>query len=186
MPRGATINRAATRSRMVLRHMRRHLQIAALFHEVPPVRCKAIDVVILREEPTPAAEVVPAIPAGLQRIVHRGFSELQQAAVDLHDPERIGAANAVLAAFRKSGFRKAMQVSIDADIARSGRKYLPPYFIATKYSTIGDKERTFQWLERAYQAHDDYLPYLKIEPELESIHSDPRYADLLRRMGLPQ
>jgi hypothetical protein len=78
-------------------------------------------------------------------------------------------------------------MSIKADIARSAREYVSPYSIARRYSLIGDKERTFEWLEKAYQAHDDYIPLLKVDTDLqELLRSDPRYADLLRRMGLPQ
>jgi eukaryotic-like serine/threonine-protein kinase len=81
-----------------------------------------------------------------------GFSELRQMAIALHDPERLNIANAVLDVFRKSGFRAAVQVGINADISRSGREYVSPYSIAVRYSTLGDKERTFEWLQKAYQA----------------------------------
>jgi serine/threonine protein kinase/tetratricopeptide (TPR) repeat protein len=116
-----------------------------------------------------------------------GFTELQQEAAALHDPKKQETANAVLETFRKSGYRAAVLLRINADIARSEREYVSPYSIALRYSVIGDKERTFEWLEKAYKEHDDYLPYLTVDPDLRKLlHSDPRYANLLRRMGLPQ
>lgn len=61
-----------------------------------------------------------------------------------------------------------------------------PYFIATQYAAAGDKESAFAWLEKAYAAHQADLVSIKIEPLLDPIRSDPRFADLLRRVGLPQ
>jgi tetratricopeptide (TPR) repeat protein len=116
-----------------------------------------------------------------------GFTELQQEAAALHDPKKQETANAVLETFRNSGYRAAVSMSIRVDIARSDREYVSPFSIARRYSVIGDKERSFEWLEKAYQAHDDYIPLLKVDPDLRKLlRADPRYADLLRRMGLPQ
>lgn len=50
----------------------------------------------------------------------------------------------------------------------------------------GEKDKAFEWLAKAYQEHDSGLVLLKVEPEFDNIRSDPRYADLLRRIGLPQ
>jgi serine/threonine protein kinase/Tfp pilus assembly protein PilF len=115
-----------------------------------------------------------------------GFSEWQKSAVVSHDAEQMEIANAVVDTFRKSGFREAIKVHVKADIKRSKREYVSPFFIAEDYAFIGDKENAFQWLENAYEVHDTYLPWLKVESGLKLIRSDPRYADLLHRMGLPQ
>jgi hypothetical protein len=116
-----------------------------------------------------------------------GFTELQQEAAALHDPKKQETANAVLETFRKSGYRAAVLMSIRADIARSAREYVSPFSIARRYSVIGDKERTFEWLEKAYKEHDDYAPYLKVDPDMRRLlHSDPRFAELVRKVGLPQ
>jgi hypothetical protein len=61
-----------------------------------------------------------------------------------------------------------------------------PETIATVYAGLGDRDKAFEWLEKAYQERSPRLTWLKVEPMLDSIRSDPRYADLLRRMGLPQ
>jgi TolB-like protein/Tfp pilus assembly protein PilF len=58
--------------------------------------------------------------------------------------------------------------------------------IAGQYSRLGDKERAFQWLETGYAEHDGSLVYLRQELVFDNVRSDPRYADLLRRIGLPQ
>ena len=53
------------------------------------------------------------------------------------------------------------------------------------YAWEGDKDRAFQWLDRAYRQRDGGLTYVRADPILASLRSDPRYAALLRKMGLP-
>lgn len=57
--------------------------------------------------------------------------------------------------------------------------------IASIYAALGEKDQTFEWLEKAYAEHSDGLLSLK-SWGFDSLRSDPRYADLLRRVGLPQ
>jgi hypothetical protein len=54
------------------------------------------------------------------------------------------------------------------------------------YARLGEKDQAFEWLEKAYAEHADGLVHLKEELAFDSLRSDPRYADLLRRVGLPQ
>jgi serine/threonine protein kinase/Flp pilus assembly protein TadD len=68
--------------------------------------------------------------------------------------------------------------------AASKQKYVPPYPIAAIYTALGENDEAFAWLERAYEGRDSWMDYLKIDPRLESLHSDPRFTDLLRRMNL--
>jgi TolB-like protein/Flp pilus assembly protein TadD len=60
------------------------------------------------------------------------------------------------------------------------------YEIALIYAGLGDKDSAFTWLEDAYHAHDVGLVYLKVDPCLDPLRSDPRFDDLLRRVGLAQ
>jgi len=67
----------------------------------------------------------------------------------------------------------------------SRRRYVAPFEIAVIYMGLGDNELTFEWLEKAYRDHSPWLPWLKVDPRFDSLHGDPRYRDLRRRMGLP-
>jgi TolB-like protein/Flp pilus assembly protein TadD len=58
------------------------------------------------------------------------------------------------------------------------------YEIALVYTGLGEKQEAFKWLEEAYNTHDVGLVYLKIDPCLDPLRSDPRFDDLLRRVGL--
>ena len=60
------------------------------------------------------------------------------------------------------------------------------YSFALLYTGLGDKDQAFQWLEKGYQDHAYNLLYIKVYPFLDNLRSDPRYADLVRRVGLPQ
>jgi tetratricopeptide (TPR) repeat protein len=48
-----------------------------------------------------------------------------------------------------------------------------------------DKDRVIHWLEKAYQQHDSNVPYLRIDPEFDFVRDDPRFRDIMRRVGLP-
>ena len=58
--------------------------------------------------------------------------------------------------------------------------------VAEVYAGLGDKDQAFAWLEKDFQAHSGLLPRIRWYIPFESLRSDPRYADLLQRMGLPQ
>jgi len=68
--------------------------------------------------------------------------------------------------------------------ARSRRSYVAPFHIAMVYVGLGQKEQALAWLERAYRERSWYLTWLKVAPEFDSLRPDPRFADLLRRVGL--
>jgi len=62
---------------------------------------------------------------------------------------------------------------------------LPSFGFAFTYASLGDRDNSFRWLEKAYQERGWCILYLKQDPVWEPIRSDPRYKDLLRRVGLP-
>jgi len=65
-------------------------------------------------------------------------------------------------------------------------RYVTPAALVNVYIGLGDKDQAFIWLEKAYQERSNYLAYLKVFPLIDPLRSDPRYADLVRRIGLPQ
>ncbi len=68
----------------------------------------------------------------------------------------------------------------------SSHAYVDFYLLATIYAGFGEKDEAFQLLEKGYEQHSASMPYLAVDPFWTGMSSDPRYADLLRRMGLPQ
>jgi DNA-binding winged helix-turn-helix (wHTH) protein/TolB-like protein/Tfp pilus assembly protein PilF len=65
-------------------------------------------------------------------------------------------------------------------------RYVSPSNVALVYANLGDNGQAFAYLERAYAERDWLMTFLKVEPLLDGLRSDPRFADLLRRVGLPQ
>jgi serine/threonine-protein kinase len=61
----------------------------------------------------------------------------------------------------------------------------PTYLIAAVYAWRGERDRAFEWLERAYEKHDWLLSWVKFDPLLRNLRSDPRYTALLKKMQLP-
>jgi tetratricopeptide (TPR) repeat protein len=62
--------------------------------------------------------------------------------------------------------------------------YVPPFYLAMIAANLGDKDAAFAWLEKAYQERSGWMPWLKLEPLLESLRTDARFSDLLRKIGL--
>jgi tetratricopeptide (TPR) repeat protein len=85
-----------------------------------------------------------------------------------------------------SGQRGEAQKLLDQLREESKQKYVSPYNIALIYEGLGDIEQAFRSLEKAYAEHDSNIVHVKVEPEFEGLHSDPRFTDLLRRIGLPE
>lgn len=65
------------------------------------------------------------------------------------------------------------------------RRYVTPAALANLYIGLDNKDQAFFWLEKAFQERSNYLAYLKVFPILDPLRSDPRFADLVRRVGLP-
>ena len=59
------------------------------------------------------------------------------------------------------------------------------YVIARVYSFRGETDRAFEWLEQAREGHVRMLNTLMVDPNFRPLHSDPRWAELLRKMNLP-
>jgi tetratricopeptide (TPR) repeat protein len=69
-------------------------------------------------------------------------------------------------------------------LARAHHFRVSPYGIATVYAALGDKDQAFAQLEQAYKQRTEYMDFLKVDPELDSLRSDPRFQGLLRSMNL--
>ena len=83
------------------------------------------------------------------------------------------------------GHRTAAQAKVHALEAQAQREYVAGDAIALIYTGLGDKDRAFAWLEQAYRERSFSLPWVSIEPIFASLWGDPRYEDLIRRIGLP-
>ncbi len=67
---------------------------------------------------------------------------------------------------------------------RSAREYVDPGLIALIYTSLGEKDQAFEWLEKAYELRSSWMTWLKVEPKFDPIRSDRRFTDLMRRVGI--
>jgi tetratricopeptide (TPR) repeat protein len=68
----------------------------------------------------------------------------------------------------------------------AGTKYVPPYNVALIYAGLGEKDPSLEWLEKAYQEHDVHLVFLLVDAKWDALRGEPRFQNLLHRMGLGQ
>jgi TolB-like protein/DNA-binding winged helix-turn-helix (wHTH) protein len=88
--------------------------------------------------------------------------------------------------FQSAGWKGALTRVIEYRTAQRKTTYYSAFIIATFYADLGDKEQAFHWLNTAYQEHDWLLISLNTNFRLDSLRSDPRFAELVRKVGLPQ
>ena len=106
-------------------------------------------------------------------------AERQAQALNGNDP--VGRA-ALGFAYAAAGDRQNAQAILDQLIAVSKTRYYPPYQIATIYAGLADRDRAFEWLEKAFQERSPGLKFLKTEPMLDNLRADKRFDDLIHRV----
>jgi len=109
-----------------------------------------------------------------------------QKAVELSERDEDTTA-ALAYAYAATGRREETKKILSEWEHQSETSYVSSYMIATVYAGLGDKDEAFKFLEKAYQEKSSDLPYfLKADLRIDSLRSDPRFQDLLRRMNFPK
>ena len=88
--------------------------------------------------------------------------------------------------FRSGGWQGALTKGVEALQVRRKMGYSSAYRIAIFYAQLGDKNEAFRWLSTAYQEHDWLLVLLNTNFLLDPLRTDPRFAELVRKVGLPE
>ena len=68
----------------------------------------------------------------------------------------------------------------------SKERRVPAYLIGMIYVGLGENDEAFKWLEKAYQDRSWWLRFIKMDPMVDGLRSDARFASLLQRIGFPQ
>ena len=95
-------------------------------------------------------------------------------------------ANALDAGFQAGGWKAAVQKGLEVRLDQRKTGYASPFDIAMLYAELGHKDQAFVWLDTAYRERDFQMIGLKTNFALEPLHSDPRFAELVKKVGLPQ
>jgi serine/threonine-protein kinase len=89
-------------------------------------------------------------------------------------------------AYSMMGKRAEAQKIIERLEKQAKQSYVAPNIIAKVYIGLGEKEHAIEWLEKAYENREDSSTWLNSDPSFDSLRSEPRFQDLVRRVGLPQ
>jgi tetratricopeptide (TPR) repeat protein len=89
-------------------------------------------------------------------------------------------------AYALAGDKAAARRILEDLLAESRRHYLPSSSLATVYAALGEKEKAISMLEKAYSDRDPYVTWLKVDDAFDVLRQEPRFQELLRRIGLPQ
>jgi tetratricopeptide (TPR) repeat protein len=65
-------------------------------------------------------------------------------------------------------------------------QYVLPYGFAMIHTGLGEYDEAIEWLEKAYDERNLWMPFLQVEPRFDPLRSDPRFQDLVRRMNFPE
>jgi serine/threonine protein kinase/Tfp pilus assembly protein PilF len=101
------------------------------------------------------------------------------------DPSDVALLSLLSIAYGFEGKRKEATTIIYELKDKQRREYVRPYILAEDYAALGEKNEAMDWLEKAYEERDDWINWIKVDPNLDVLRSEPRFADLLRRVGFP-
>jgi len=113
------------------------------------------------------------------------IGELERARALDNSPERPGRFAWLAHVYAVSGKRDKAQEMLAKLKKLAKQRYIGPINFAFIYAGLGEKDQAFAWLEKVYQDHDGaWLGEVKVGPMFDSLRSDPRFTDLLRRVKL--
>jgi TolB-like protein/DNA-binding winged helix-turn-helix (wHTH) protein len=108
--------------------------------------------------------------------------EFQRAVALSHDSESL---TGLAYAYSASGERAEALKIVDQLRAQPASNYVSPFNMAAVFTGLGEKDKAFFYLDRAYHERDSRLPFLAVDRWFEPLRSDPRFVELCSRMGLP-
>jgi len=100
------------------------------------------------------------------------------------DPEDMAWVLGYEKAYREQGPRGYWLHRLERYKERARREYVNPGMFAEIYGNLGDKDNAFAWLEKCYEERTGTIPVLAVKPDFDSLRSDPRFEELLERVGL--
>ena len=89
----------------------------------------------------------------------------------------------ILALAGETAHARSLEKSLQVQMTE---RYVCPYEVATGYTALGQTDDAFKWLQKSYEAHSICLIWLNSEPRFDPLRSDPRFAALVRQVGLPE
>jgi len=120
-------------------------------------------------------------------VLYIRVGQYREAIAEYQEAIRLGKESAgtqilMAAAYAHMGERDKVQKILEP--YESGKEYISPVTLATVYVALGERDKAFAALEKGYAMHDQTLIWLRGEWEFDVLHNEPRFQDLVRRVGL--
>jgi TolB-like protein/Tfp pilus assembly protein PilF len=112
----------------------------------------------------------------------KAIGHLKQARTDTGEMPLMDAALGL--AYAVSGKMEETMKLAEAFQATAKKRYIPPTYLGMLFAGLGDRDKAMSWLEKAFEERADGLTWLNVEPMLDEVRSDPRFQNLIRRIGL--
>jgi len=144
---------------------------------------ESLDVGRRHLEDNPAAHLVQS----MMSLTYERLERYEEAIAAGREALRLGQSPALKAfliqVLAYAGEREEAQTSLEALVETTEARYICPYEIATCYEALDDRDAALDWFERAYDARADCWIWGAVDPRFDEIRKDPRFRDLLRRVG---
>jgi Flp pilus assembly protein TadD len=119
---------------------------------------------------------------------YQQMGRLSEAVAEFHRAAELTGSPAVLAelghAYAVAGNKAEAQKVLGDLKDLSKRRFVPAFAVAIVHVGLGHREQALDWLEKAYEDRSEDFVWLRADPQFDSLRSDPRFANLLRRIGL--
>jgi Tfp pilus assembly protein PilF len=94
--------------------------------------------------------------------------------------------SALARAYALMGNKQQAEKLLSGLIAQSKKRYVSPFYIAIVYAGLGQNELAMDWLEKAYDDRSNGLVFIRVDPELDTLRSNPRFVGLEAKLNLPE
>ncbi len=113
----------------------------------------------------------------------QAIAELRRAAeISQNSPPTLAA---LARTYAVSGRTAVARNLLNQLIQQSRKQYVSPFYVAIVYAGLGENDRALDWLEKAYGDHSNAVVFLKVDPQLDTLRSNPRFHELQRKLRLP-
>jgi Flp pilus assembly protein TadD len=109
------------------------------------------------------------------------IADLREAVARKSDPDFI---SYLARAYAVAGHRDEARRTLAQLLQITKRRYVPPFYIARVHAGLGENAQALTLLNQAFQQRSDQLTGLRVDPAFDHLRADPRFVDLMRRVGL--
>ena len=119
-------------------------------------------------------------------VCDHAIAELRRATeLSLRAPPALAALAALARTFAVSG-RITEARNLLEQLQQSKRQYVAPFYVPIVYAGLGENQPALDWLEKAHADHSNAIVFLKVDSQLDTLGSNPRFHELQRKLRLPE